>query len=323
MKNFAFLAVSSIVIFVGCMQQDTIPTKPSPIDSIKKTSDRSVLKGSALLYTFDKKYENSDNSGILVTVLGTGASTTTDSMGKWQLNYLDSGKYAIQFTAPGFDTMTAYRVVVKGEDTLQMGPIYSDTLLSIPTSLIPRLAELPPTVQVVSALATVKEIIRVDSVDDHGVKTESKRDTLYDFTANITTSIESYFTNRREEVPVGYMACINEQSTLSANKIPNTVLFSRSWQYDSNGFFCLEDKYPSYPDNGDKTKRYFKIGLSLKEYAKARNLSLRQGVALYLHFTPIWRGLRRVRGDAAKGPAESIIIDWIIGAPQSYQIQWR
>ena len=79
-------------------------TTESPVSSVSSTPLTGTLKGRVQFGSMDRADYPMAPGAATVSVEGTGISTTTDSLGRWQIDSLPAGTYDLSFTRSGFAT---------------------------------------------------------------------------------------------------------------------------------------------------------------------------------------------------------------------------
>lgn len=337
MKHLLIIAgcVVFALSFNACTEESAQPTKPNA------QNGDGILSGRCLLYTYQRDSSwhqdqllpsnNPANSGgTLIELLGTQITAVTDSAGSWVLRGITAGTYSLRFTHAGFDTMTVNNVPHNGEDSVSLvwtGATPSGQTKEYRTVC---LAEPPATVNVINAGATSYQTI----YEDLG----GRKDTSYDWEAQLTIGVDAPISTVQSMLSVGFLACIADHTPLQSNELPIDIYLGESWESSAKSFFSYlpNDNASAYP-NGDKTKRYFeikgkngtnpKVYVNLGEYAEKRGIALAGKPQLYLHIVPVWQGFKREWHDGPGGyrggPNGTPEIGWVVGAPQSFPIQWQ
>jgi hypothetical protein len=78
------------------------------------------LYGKMFLFDADSS-RITDNSGVTISIVGTGKSTSTDREGWWRINGLSAGTYTLVFAKPGYGTYKQFGFQFVGGDSLFYG----------------------------------------------------------------------------------------------------------------------------------------------------------------------------------------------------------
>src|SRR5579872_5351603 len=106
------------VILISC------GTKTNEIINTYTSAEPGTMIGYVVIH--DSTGQNTDNSGVKISIDGTNYSTLSDSIGKWELDNVIPGTYNISFTKDTYATekTIAYRFVGNGKDFLFTQNIY-------------------------------------------------------------------------------------------------------------------------------------------------------------------------------------------------------
>jgi hypothetical protein len=323
MKSNIVLALCALLTLSSCADESLTPVvKPPTV----LTTDSGIVSGMAYLCTYDDGWLKYGNKDIVVGVIGSNISTTTDSLGKWVLHGLDSGMHTLRFTKPGqYDTSYAYNVYSNGRDSVFLKEIITDLNWQGKQKSGGDVRELPPVLSVITCETSIRETIHVDTVKDHGTIREIRRDTTYNWEANFTIGVDAPNKDLNDRLPVSYMCCFTESPTLSTGELPDKP-FLPTAQNKRMGYWSEEiERVPP----GEKPIRSFvynstsgAVIVGITSIAKARGITKASGKKLYFHIIPICQALVRTT-DEQWGTPNVIRKQNIMSPAQSFEIQWR
>jgi hypothetical protein len=292
MKAFIVLASSLVCLTLwGCKEDTLQPDKP------KNTQDnqKATLYGSTNQWVFVGGYSNTKwddkQSGVKVEVVGTNISTETDGYGEFKLKGLDSGTYSIRFSKNGFETVIIDSVRSNGKDSVRVVLTIKDSLGNKVDYKEVFLREITPKISIPKANASATEIIKIDTIKDHGKIREIRRDTSYWWQGEFSIDLKSDVKATQENLDAGYYIAITNSSTVEPSLLPTQ--FSDSQAEIKKGWIAyygssLKTK-PVYTGTRDfvlnSTGKNADMNVALG--STIMNLKVTKQQQLYLHIIPV------------------------------------
>lgn len=281
-----FIAVSCLVLLIASCSKNDNAVQPQP----KVLNGNGILIGSVQLErTSPEDPRSFDQSGVFVEVVGTTLSATTTAQPKsmnstFTLSGLDSGTYTLRFSKNGYVTREIQGIYHIGSDTSTMKYFIADSNGSRTYSII-GMVEQHPEVSAKSIIAELSQKIRIDTIKDHGMIRDIRRDTNYTFSTEITLEVNSQFEWSKVNYPLAYIAYIDDQSAVLSSRLPSKELGVGDMYFTKellslrlpSGWFKLDIK-PNIP-----SKLSMRDVTSLQKMYGDRLSSKSQ---LYLHIIP-------------------------------------
>lgn len=281
-----FIAIFCLVLLIASCSKNDNAVQPQP----KVLNGTGVLNGSVLLVrTSNEDPRSYDHSGVLVEVVGTTSTSisTTKSKainGTFTLSGLDSGTYTLRFSKNGYVTREIQGIYHNGSDTSTMKYFIADSNGSRAHDVV-ALFEQHPEVSTKSIIAELSQKIRIDTIKDHGMIRDIRRDTNYTFSTEITLEVNSQFEWSKVNYPLAYIAYIDDQSAVLSSRLPSKELGDGDMYFTKellnlrlpSGWFKLDVK-PNIPSK-----------LSTQDVSSLRKnygVNLSSKSQLYLHVIP-------------------------------------
>lgn len=320
MQNIFILSV--LVLINACsMNDNAIPPQ------------QKILTGTGIMYgtAHIEPMQGGDSrdynhSGILVEVVGTNLSayTTYESKaknGNFILRGLDSGTYTLRFSKAGYETQTISNIYHNGSDSSIMKWVVSDSNGQTVYNGV-ALSESAPKLTIDSYTASAKQIINIDTLNDHGNQ-KINRDTIYSAVIDFRFKANTPFDWSKENHPIAYIAYIDKSDKPSSSNKPNTEykngdLYLNEYVKSRNlpGGIVKTGIKPSSSQNVDYT--------SLKSIAQLIGTDLSKKEQLYLHVYPIaMQSYTTLITSKYDPPLLGGNSKWVVQDPISIPIQWK
>lgn len=333
MKNliFVFIFATLCVTLNSCTTEETISTQPNNPQS----NGAGVYIGNVRLVANFEQTEKkippivwSDMSGTKVEIVGTTLYALTNKDGYFSISTVDSGMFTIRIIRSGYQAVEIDGQFNNGIDTSHLSYTLADTTGYAQNGRYDfiHLHEEPARGYVKNAIASGSEKIKFDTLWENNSIKEIRADSMYTLSAEIEFDVEHPFSYTRNFLPVGYYACITENSTFEQNNLPETVVPPfRNNDWENLGF--LGNPQAVNMENGNR--KYYVVSSKAENSSQfsigtITTIVKQHGKNLFLHIVPIWSVYYSYVNNPLSGepPTYQYTSKLVHGDVTSIPIQW-